>query len=711
MKKIKSIIFPILCGMFLSACSGNAPSKVQKATINIEENQYMTTSLKAGEYQLNKAITFTVSPINEEYSVSSVKMDETELPPSNANQYTFTPVEAKTYTLKVTTQNLKNKVVLTFNGLTEDNYVQKLERKGTRISAENYVSSAGFENVFKNDKFYVANDKMFRFLCRIDEQGEYNVWIRKIEFTFADNKSGLELMYPDETESYSNGVWSTTRTKGNQGTSEIMFKGVEEAIISKVVITTAPFEEEKLTLEFNGLDNNDRVYYFAGGASIEMWENRKPLLVGTEFHTLQTYYLYVEYSQDHKSFYDGLNLIYGETTLQYTNLFKDEQKYVVYTFSPLEGEIGKRTIKCDWLPKDATDNFKIDDTTAIKYVKGYMETNPLATLGINSVNFGEEVSLSLKAKKGYMDLKMFVNDTEASFDEVSRTFKFKVPLAKDINVRFSATEGEEHHKGRTIVALKGENEDKGILLAGSFESNFYVAFENSEDHPTAKITSLSFKGNELPKIEFEENLIFSLNADQEDEFKKAEDKASLFNAVITEDPSYTSALKFNKGSFKVEIAGSEVSESYDVTGRSNVTVKFIPNENLDIYAIEVNDRRLKDNEYVINPDGSISYSFTANAELYEFLVQTKAQLVKLALDESSTTGYIIKDLPANPVECGVALRLTLGVTDESEYSLYEKKITVTYNGANVPVDLNDFTFTIIPVRTATLIKVVVEPLS
>ena len=128
MMRSRALLFPVFFGMILSGCGGggNTPAPVKKATINIEANQYMTTTLEAGEYELNKAIEFTVSPINEEYSVSSVKMDEVELPPSNSNKYTFTPTEEKTYTLKVSTSEVSNKVVYTFEGLTEENYVQKL---------------------------------------------------------------------------------------------------------------------------------------------------------------------------------------------------------------------------------------------------------------------------------------------------------------------------------------------------------------------------------------------------------------------------------------------------------------------------------------------------------------------------------------------------------------------------------------------------------
>ena len=285
MKVRRLLLFPVLCGMFLSSCGESVPAK--KATISIEANQYMTTTLKAGEYELNKAIEFTVSPINEEYSVSSVKMNEVELPPSNSNKYTFTPTEEKAYTLKVTTNKLENKVVYTFEGLTEENYAQKLTKGGTRVFVDPYVTESGFENVFKNNNLNVANGKIFQLICRTQSEDK-NVWIRRIEFTFVGDKNQLELINADEFESYANGVWTTTLTKGNLGQNSIDFKGINEAVISKIVITTAPYVAEKTKLEFTGLDANDKVYSFDGFTYVE-WQKRQLVSSDTEFVTLQTY--------------------------------------------------------------------------------------------------------------------------------------------------------------------------------------------------------------------------------------------------------------------------------------------------------------------------------------------------------------------------------------------------------------------------------------
>lgn len=81
MKKNKLLLFPVMLGMFLCGCDDQPSSG--KATIAIEANQYMTTTLKAGEYELNKAIDFTINPINEEYKVSVVKMNDVVIAASN----------------------------------------------------------------------------------------------------------------------------------------------------------------------------------------------------------------------------------------------------------------------------------------------------------------------------------------------------------------------------------------------------------------------------------------------------------------------------------------------------------------------------------------------------------------------------------------------------------------------------------------------------
>ena len=718
MKVKRLLLFPVLCGMFLSSCGDNAP--IKKATISIEANQYMTTTLKAGEYELNKAIEFTVSPINEEYSVSSVKMNEVELPPSNSNKYTFTPTEEKTYTLKVTTNKLENKVVYTFEGLTEENYTEKLTKGGTRVVVEPYVAEAGFENVFKNSNLNVANDKQFQLICRTKSEDK-DVWIRKIEFTFVGEKNQLALINADQFESYANGVWTTTLTKGNLGQNSIDFKGINEAVISKIVITTAPYVAEKTKLVFNGLDADDKVYSF-DGFTYEEWQKRKLVSSDTEFVTLQTYYLYVEFSQYHAEYFSVLSMKFGNKLIQDRKLFDpDGKEIVVYSILIDDKDVidGKVTINATWTPKIANEHFVIDTVSANKYVKGFMETEPKASLYLeNAIGFGNKVSINLRPKRGYKNLKMIVNGQTIEREEEKDLYTFTVPFAKPINISFTAEEGEKEEEGKEVIELTGTNKEKGKLLAAELEGAIYVTFYANEDHPTATLTAISFKGLPLspatpPEGEEEpESKIYKLSSEQSAIYKDTTDKSSLFEVTIQEQDSYKSTLRINKGAFETEIVGKQASEDmgydvYEVDGKDSVTVKFKLNPYKDLHSIEVNDKRLTESEYTVNPDGSISYTFSAKAKLYDFLVQTKAQKVTLSLDKDSTAGYIIKELESpKEFEVGQKIKLSLGVKSE-EYSLYDKIITVTYNETQLTVDENDFTFEILPLKGIEKIKVVV----
>ena len=730
MRKKKALLIPILLGMFLAGCGGSeptptpAPTPIKKASIKIESNEYMTTSLQEGEYELNKAIEFTVSVVNEEYHVSSVKMNEVELPPANANEtnkYTFTPTEEKIYTLKVTTNKSENKVVYTFEGLTEDNYEQKLTKGGTKLFAGRCVSEAGFENVFKDNCLNVADGKLFQLICRT-KSDDKDVWIRRIEFTFVGDKNQLALVNFDEFEKYENGVWTTSLTKGNQGQNSIDFKGVNEAVISKIVITTAPYVAEKFKINFDGFDNDDKIYSFSG-FSYEQWQKRQPVTADTEFETLQPYYLYVEFGKYHAEYYSEALLKQGDELLQVSKLFDPEGKeIVVYPIEILDKDVisGKITITASWTAKVANDFFKIDINSANKYVKGFMETDPQASLQLaTAIPFGHKMEVQLRAKRGYKNLKMIINEQTIERDVEKDLYFFTVPFAKPINISFTAEEGDSAKEGKDVIALTGDNADKGVLLGAENEGNIYIAFLNNEDHPTACLDALSYKdGTPLDPVQppegedDPEGKIFKLSTSKQvEEYKAASDKSSLFTATIKEEGSYTSTIRINSGAFKVEIEGKESKEDmsytvYEVDGKSKVTIKFTLNEYRDLHSIEVNDKRLSSEQYVVDKDGVISYTFDANAKNYDFLIQTKAQYVKLELDGESTVGYKIKDLPADPVEVGKAITLTLDVTSD-DYSLFGKNIKVTYNGQELPVDENNFTFTLLPLKDVSKIKVVV----
>ena len=234
------------------------------------------------------------------------------------------------------------------------------------------------------------------------------------------------------------------------------------------------------------------------------------------------------------------------------------------------------------------------------------------------------------------------------------------------------------------------------------------------------LNTLSFDGTPLtrqvaPKEGGEEDVyFFTLNSEQAAKYKStpASERAALFsNATVAELDSYKSTLVFNKGAYKITVNGQELTDesALEVNGKSSVTVKVTPNEFKEIHSIEVNDKRLTNTNYTLNQeDGSITYTFNANAKKYDFFIQTKPQVVTLALDETSTVGYIIKDLPKEAVEVGKSIILTLGVTD-TQYGLFDKKITVTYDGKEAQVtDVEgEFKFTIIPVKGVSNIKVIV----
>ena len=640
MKVRRLLLFPVLCGMFLSSCGGDAPVT----------------------------------------------------PPDNVVTYTF-------------------------EGLTEDNYLEKLKKDGVRLYVEGFLTEVGFSNVFKDNNLVVPNEKQFKMLCKDINPGQKSVWIRKLEFTFVGNKNQLELVNGDKYQTYEDGVWTTTRTKGNEGDSEINFKAVNEAVISKITVTTAPVKFDTVKIEFTGLDAYDKIYLLKA-ESYESWLERKLYTPDMDFVTLESYVFWIERSQHHTDYFENATMTYREVDLEEHKVHSPTEgtEYVLYTvtISGDDAEAGKSVINVTWNPKDAKDAISVDITTANKYVKGFMETDPKSFI-VNKMPYGKEATVFLNPKKGYKNLKLIVNDQVIEGDEErEEIYKFVVPFAKQITFKFSAEEGEKEEEGKDVIALTGSNKEKGKLLAAEKDGLIYVTFYASEDHPTAAISSLSFKGADLEVVkDDEEGKIFRLSATQSGEYKTTseEDKPGCFEAVITEQESYKSSVRIKKGDFTVEIAGKEPSIDptgyivYEVDGKSDVTIKFTPNEFLDLHSVEVNDKRLEASQYTPNPDGSISYTFNAKAKLYDFLVQTVRQVVRLELDKTSTTGYIVKDLPKE-FEVGQKVRLSLGVSSE-EYWLEGKLITVTYNETQLTVDETNFTFEIIPLKGVEKIKVVV----
>lgn len=714
----------IMVGEKTLTCRVTVENKVEPkkyATITIEANQYMTTTLQAGSnYELNQPINFTVSGINEEYSVTSVKMNDTELSPANnSNNYSFTPTEEKEYKLKVTTEELANKIVFTFESLKEDTYVAQLTRKGVRVNVDN--ADYGFDEMFKDGNLVYNSGKRLVFLCQETSFGGVKVLIRKIEFSFVDNKNNLELgSSQDDKSEYSDGVWTSKATESDEGDTTIVFNTTGDVVISKLVITTTPFVQTMIKPIFTNLGDGEKIYYF-NGPNFDEWQKKELVTSDLELVNGQDYYLYVEWNQYHKDFFDNLSMFYKETPLPSSTFYPSEEsglpqkEIVCYMYRPAKEESKTNTIELGWAPKEASKEVVIDIDTANKYVKGFMETEPNASLGLGNFLFGKEVTVNLKPKKGYINLKMIVNGVTISPENDSDKYKFTAPFAKPINISFTAKEGSEDTDGREVIALTGDNKDKGCLVGDFRNDQFFFIFLPDDNHPTATLTSISFNGVGLEKhVGEEEREYYLLTKEQTTQYRNASDKSALFSVTLTENPTYTSSLTFNRGAYKVEITDKTPTETetgikYDIAGKSSVTVKITPEQYLDIHSVEVNDKRLANEQYTLDPtDGSVTYTFTANALNYDFLIQTKPQTVQLELDNESTAGYIIKDLPTTPSVCGQAITLTLGVTDDAQYWLFGKKITVTYNGQELPVDEEKFTFTIIPVKGVSKIKVIVE---
>ena len=93
-----------------SSSSSSSSSQVQKATIALGTISHASTNLKAGEYELNKAVVFTVTA-DDEYDITSVKINDVVVPVVQGG-YSFTPTEEKTYTLTVTTKEIIKKATI-----------------------------------------------------------------------------------------------------------------------------------------------------------------------------------------------------------------------------------------------------------------------------------------------------------------------------------------------------------------------------------------------------------------------------------------------------------------------------------------------------------------------------------------------------------------------------------------------------------------------
>ncbi len=727
---MKALLFPILFGMFLASCGGNGgdtpitPAAPKKASIKIEANQFMTTSLQEGVYELNKAIEFTVSALNEEYNVTSVKMNDVELPPANnTNNYTFTPTEEKEYTLKVTTVENENIIIFTFDKLTPEKYVEELTKKGVRLNIDN--QDADYDDLIKNGNLSLKNNQRLVFLYNDSKYGKREL-LNKIVFTFVSGKENLTYE-PTDKDSYEDGVWKYSETSYDEDRADLLFLAKGDVVISKIVITTVPYVPFNIKLRFNNLTEGDKVYFLNGPTYID-FQKKQEVTADSEFIAGQAYYLYFTWNQYHKDFFSDLLVKYKGEQARVFKFYPDPDsglppvEIVTYLLTPIKEESKTNILDLEWVDKAVEEkDIQLDIASANKYVKHFMETDPFNSLGLTDLLYGSTKTINLRAKNGYMNLKVIVDGVTIEKQEDSNDYKFSIPRVKPLTIAFTAEEGDEERQGKDVIdILTGEDKAKGVILCAEEDGAMYISLLASEDHPTAYLNTLSFGGKPLarqvaPKEGGEEDVyFFTLNSEQANKYKStaASERAALFsNATVAELNSYKSTLVFNKGAYKITVNGQELTEegALEVNGKSSVTVKVTPNEFKEIHSIEVNDKRLANTNYTLNQeDGSITYTFNANAKKYDFFIQTKPQVVTLALDGTSTPGYIIKDLPKEAVEVGKSIVLTLGVTD-TQYGLFDKKITVTYDGkeAQVTEVEGEFKFTIIPVKGVSSIKVIV----
>lgn len=690
---------------------------IKKATITLGGLGHAKTDLKAGEYELNKPITFAVTA-DVGYRVVEVKMGGMVLAPVNGS-YSFTPTQEKNYLLEGSTNVLANTVIISFD--VPEGHTGPIAHDGVGFATS---GDTQYQDIYKNGKLVLKNGEGFRLYGR---QTTPNVWVRAAAFIFSSGKENLVYDPNKDAEAtYSDGVYTTHYDTATEGDNDILFHATGDVVIDYIAITTEEYKETMAKVTLEGLDSDDKVYYLAGGYGPEFYKNRKEYTSDTEFITNYDYYILVEPGARHAKYYDLGQVVDGEGNgLSYYDFEDDPEspnpkmiRVHRYDFPKNQGTSQK--IKFSWSGKNALSSIKIDTESALKYVKGFMETNPIATVGFpeGGIGYGATVRMYTSPKKGYRELKVFLNGTEAPVINLDGTPAYDVTIAEaeTNSISFSAKEGD--HDGAIRILLTGENADKGSI-AGAFRDNQFVfAFYSSDDHPTAKATKFTFQGVELTPSEAveDEESLYTLSVEQTAVLSATpeSDRPALFSATIVEDEAYRSAVTFNKGDFDVTIANLQptVSEeeptiAFDVEGRSQVTVKIAPKENKELFAVEVNDVRLKEADYVKNEDGSISYTFKAMAKAYVFLVQTVPS--KVTLTSEVTAGYRIADFPTEAINCGEPLNLKLIPADDDHF-LFGKTVVVNYDGKDQtvqPSEAGDFLFTIIPVKGATLVKVTV----
>ena len=685
---------------------------------------HATTSFAAGEYPLNQAINFTVTAEND-YQIVAVKINGQALTPTNQN-YSFTPTEAKSYTLSVETQEIANQVTFTFGAQ------DPLMKKGVQLDTKTRNQEKDPGIVIENGKMIMQNGLVLVVLSRLQYDDQPQVWLRKVTFVLSEGQNQFQPEEATEQARYANNTWTDNRTaRTDNGTATLPFVAGGKVVIDKIIVETAPFEVYKTKVSFTGLDEGEKIYVTRGVDAIS-YENRVEYKTDLEFINSETYYFLVERSDRHKKYYDlpdmrnEKDVLLPYVNAQYEDPSTNQPIFLRYYQLNVPNEIVENVpLKVQWSGLPAQETFTIDTASGIQYVKGFMETDPFGSIGLQpgALTFDTPVTLyGLNSKKGYSSLKVVYNGQEIEPNDKGN-YVFTV-AEKDVNTLAFIAKADEQD-GRIVVPAKdSENVQKGSLLCAVIEGILNFKFEPAEDHPTAVLDRIYFGPLPLSPVPGEEGPIYRLTGEQTTQFLATESdkRPGLFHCYFTESGDFKSNLSFNKGAYALKVeystdgtnytlatpVGGEGEENpriaYQLDGGVQVRVTFTPNQYQELFAFEVNDRRFSD----VTKDeetGVVTYHFTAKSDKYDYLIQTTVQ--KVTLSSTVTTGYKIENLPTAAVNCGENLTLKLAPADD-DHSFDQKKITVTYNGQ--PVMVNDFSFIIVPEKKATTIDVKIEAL-
>ena len=688
---------------------------IKKATIALGTISHATTNLKAGEYELNKAVTFTVTA-DDEYDITSVKINDAVVPVVQGG-YSFTPTEEKTYTLTIETKENENLVVFNFS----DGEPENLIRKGIQIDTRT-LNPGEFPEI-KDGVISLKEGMRIVVNCRVG--GTKNVWMRKITFVF---KEGADKFAPIEEEDkgkYKDGIWTETMVeRTDRGTGNLPCLASGKVVIDKIIVETIPFAPYKTKISFTGLEDDEKIYV-AKETTKEGYKEKIEYKSDMEFIISDFYYFVVAANARHKKYYELPDIVNEkDQVLPYTNTYIEdpvtlEQVFVrFYRIDIPEKIVESIPLTVKWTGKNAVQSLRFDDVSGNKYVKGYMETNPMESLDIQDgdVVYGKAIKIfGLRPKNGFIDLKLKVNGKEIgpTEDDNGSFYEFIVDEKDENTISFTATEGDDPSITKVNIS------EKGYLYGGEIEGLFNFQFQEAEDHPSAKLVTLKFNDVIIEPKEIDEHMRYILNEEQTATFKAASEsaRAILFaNSTIEEGDPYQTNIIINKGNYTVkvefyntatsayeEIQGESIAKytNYGLTGGVDMKVTITPNTNLDIFAIDLNDVRLKNTDYAVDSNGIVTYTRAADRLKLEFLIQTKSQTVTLA--PTITEGYKIEGL-TGPVNVGQAINLKLGPIED----LYGKTITVTYNGVNVPVSTDTFEFTITPIKDVTALNVTIN---